>query len=883
TPMRVRAVIVLVALCLTPLEALQTQSGPEHDDGVTRLVYGIEQAIRAGDSTAFDALIAPGRRSPQLDDFSRSLILPHPSSVTVKERDRAATGPGRGRLMLEIFSEHDHEATVTSWRVDVTHSSDDAWAVTDAERLTTINGLYRLSLDTSVEYAVHDLVISAPDFAITVPSGHAFAASTPDGPTAYVVLGRGRVTLAPAPEAERGQLRLFSGDEVFRSDVNSVFIRLNPSDIAARITQKALTREPADPRRVRRAVQAFNTQAPKSFVLDLNDLSTDQWWIVPPQGDFVAELETAKYGELTYARAKDEPEDISLFDRRRKRNIAVYASNQSRAARSPFFSEDNRLDYDITRYVLDVAFAPDRDWIEGVATVSLHTRAPVSTLTLRLADPLVIRDLTSPEFGRLLRMRVVGQNNVLVGFPGTIPAGTHVDLLVTYGGRLPPQGIDREAVQVQQQDIKTEDVLVPPEPQYLYSNRSYWYPQGPVTEYATAKMTLTVPAQYDLVASGAQEHPAETLPAPPGQRPRHKLEFVTSKPARYLSVLISRFQASPPILLKLLDDSDPVPLIVAANPREISHVRAMTDKATEILRFYSSLMGDVPYDSFTLALTENVVPGGHSPAYFALVNEPLPMTQYSWTNDPVSFQGYPSFFVAHEIAHQWWGQAVGWKNYHEQWLSEGFAQYMAALYADHERGQDVFLSVLRQMRRTAIDSSPQGPVYLGYRLGHLKGDTRVFRALVYNKGAMVLHMLRRLIGDEAFFSGLREFYATWRYKKAGTDDFRVSMEKASGRPLERFFDRWIYDSAIPTLRMTSRLDAHALHVRFDQHDNVFDVPVTVSLSYADGSTEDVVVPVTEKSVDRSIPLKGPLRTFEVNRDGAALAEIVKSVRGFGGS
>ena len=69
-------------------------------------------------------------------------------------------------------------------------------------------------------------------------------------------------------------------------------------------------------------------------------------------------------------------------------------------------------------------------------------------------------------------------------------------------------------------------------------------------------------------------------------------------------------------------------------------------------------------------------------------------------------------------------------------------------------------------------------------LGHIKGEGRVFRAIVYNKGAMVLHMLRRLVGDEAFFNGLREFYTTWRYKKAGTEDFRVAMEHASGRPLE---------------------------------------------------------------------------------------------------
>jgi hypothetical protein len=553
----------------------------------------------------------------------------------------------------------------------------------------------------------------------------------------------------------------------------------------------------------------------------------------------------------------------------------VYASKEKLAERGPFFNEDDRLEYDVRHYDLDVGFAPERDWVDGVATVSIRTRSFLSTLTLRLAEPLVIRNITSKQFGRLLHLRVVGQNNVLVGFPGAVPPNADVDLVITYGGRLPPQGIDREALQVQQQELKPEEIIMPAEPQYLYSNRSYWYPQGPVSDYATATMNVTAPGMFDVVASGTQQGQAETLPAPPGQRPRRKFAFIASKPARYLSVLISRFQQFPAVKLKLLDNRDPLRLFVFANPREVTHVRSMTDKASDILRFYASTMADVPYDTFTLALTESSLPGGHSPAYFALVNEPLPMTQYSWANDPVSFQNYPSFFVAHELAHQWWGQAVGWKNYHEQWLSEGFAQYFAALYAERERGSDTFTGVLRQMRRTAIDASPQGPVYLGYRLGHVKGDSRVFRALVYNKGAMVLHMLRRLVGDEAFFSGLREFYAKWRYKKAGTDDFRLAMENATGRPLDRFFERWIYGSGIPTLRLTTTVSPSVLRIRFDQSENVYDVPVTVSLTYVDGTTEDVVVAVTEQSVERSIPLKHALRSFDVNRDGGALAEIAR--------
>jgi len=354
-----------------------------------------------------------------------------------------------------------------------------------------------------------------------------------------------------------------------------------------------------------------------------------------------------------------------------------------------------------------------------------------------------------------------------------------------------------------------------------------------VTGYAAATLTLTVPAEFDVVASGTAQGSPEVLPAPPGQRGRKKFVFATGKPIRYLACLISRLQSGPPVPLTL-EGAGRLRLAVTANPRTFNRVRAMTDKATDILKFYASLMRDAPYESFTLALTESELPGGHSPAYFALLNQPLPTSPFSWTNDPVAFQNYPSFFIAHEIAHQWWGQAVGWKNYHEQWLSEGFAQYFAALYAERERGPDQFVSVLRQMRRWAIEMSPQGPVYLGYRLGHLKSDSRVFRALVYNKGAMVLHMLRRLVGDDAFFAGLRDFYAAWKYKKAGTDDLRAAMVTASGQPLDRFFDRWIYGSGIPVVRFTSEIDARQAHIRFEQQKgDVFDFPVTVTVTYMD--------------------------------------------------
>jgi aminopeptidase N len=276
----------------------------------------------------------------------------------------------------------------------------------------------------------------------------------------------------------------------------------------------------------------------------------------------------------------------------------------------------------------------------------------------------------------------------------------------------------------------------------------------------------------------------------------------------------------------------------------------------------------------TLALVESDLPGGHSPGYFAVIRTPALALTQSYRGDPAAFDSFPEFFLAHEIAHQWWGQAVGWKNYHEQWLSEGFAQYFAALYAQKARGDRTFADMLRQFRRWALSESEQGPISLGYRLGVVKSDPRVFRAVVYNKGAAVLHMLRRLIGDTAFFNGLKRFYEDRRYQKAGTEDLERALENESGRVLDRFFERWIFGTEIPRVRYSSTISPATVSVKFEQvGDLVFDLPVTVTLTYASGRTADIVVPVTDAVVERAIPVTEMVRQVQINRDSAALAEF----------
>jgi hypothetical protein len=925
-----RLVAAVACLILAHGAAAQTPSPP---DAIEKLVARLEQALGAGDRAALIALAIKDTDASTLDEFAAA-AGEKPTRVVIKERDRQTLEGNKRQLLIEVFVERGIEGRLATWRLDLRppapKEDPDAWRIERLEPVSNVSGLYRLALNTQRQFDVRNLTLTGTDVTIEMTAGTAFVADIPDGPTGIVLLGRGRMRFAPPDEAERTQLRIFAGADDLTTEFDAAFVRIRPGEFDEKFRPETMVARAVAPADLRRGLDVFDEFIGRTLQLDLTDLSRDRWSLVPSSGDLIVEVRTRRFGALTYARSGNEAEDITVFDRRRRRNISLYASAAKMASRGRYYSEDDLVDYDVLAYDIDATLSPDRYWLNGTATLRIRVRSgAMTTMTLKLAEALSVRGVYSPGAGRLLHLRVVNQNNLIVNLPYAMFKDNEFTLSVIYSGRLEPSEIDREAIapaamavaqsgQAQERDV----VTIPLEPRYIYSNNSYWYPQSTVSDYALGTLRLTVPNEFDVVATGTQTGPPRQATAvPPGQRPSRTFVFQNDRPVRYLSCVISRFNqvtttnmdvraasgsfgdlrvttpddpvraqasgspttASTPATAAAESDANEerkLVLTVKANPRQAGRARNLAEQANAILQFYAGIVGEAPYPTFTLAVTENEVPGGHSPAYFAVLHQVLPNTPVSWRSDPVNFDSFPAFYLAHELAHQWWGQAVGWKNYHEQWISEGFAQYFAALYAEKALGRGVFDTVVRQMRRSAIDTSAQGPIYLGYRLGHIRGDRPVFRSLVYNKAAMVLHMLRRLMGDDQFYWGMRRFYSEWRFKKAGTDDFRAAMEATSGRDLRPFFDEWIHGANIPRVAFSYRSpDPNSIAVRFEHRGEVMPVPITVSITYMNGETDDFVVPVTEKVTEKVLPLKpkaGALRKVEANEDNAALVEIERS-------
>jgi len=886
--MRAVAPLLCVLALLLALPRTGQAQGAPPPDPVNTLLRNIERAMNAADRAAFGSYFDV---PPVLvQGYTADLFVPGAIRSVVRERDRApleAVPPGQGyRVVVEFFVETPGRARLLTASLDLKRPPDGdtaSWRIVNAEGLTSIQGIYKLRLQNKVQYAARNFEITAEDFSLTLTDGNVFLVECDEGVTGLVLLGRGEMRFSPKPSSEKGQLRLYAGGETLVAPFEDAFVRLSPGDYEIRSKTTALSGMPPEPRVLRRAQEVFEEQSPKSYNIDLREFSRDDWFLVPQADDFLSEIDTRRFGVLTYSKSNAQAEDISLFHREKRKTIALYSSVNKIALRGRFFNDDFLRDYDVSDYNIEAAINPTRQTIQARARLAIRTRASMSTVQLRLAETVGVTSVTSIEFGPLLHLRLRGQNMVLVNLPRLLPPDSDLTLIINYTGRIEPQSLETESIQAGQETPST-DQAVATEPNYLLSNRSYWYPQNPVPDFASATLRLSVPEGYTCVASGeplattTEVSLRDIVELPEGSR---VFNFRANQPLRYLAFIVSRFNAVADRTIVLGDDaSDPaaprVEFHLLANPRQIGRGRAVSKPAEDIVRFYTSLMGDAPFPSMTVALIESQVPGGHSPGFLVVVNEPLPTSEniVSWRSDPAWFDGFPEFFLAHELAHQWWGQAVGWKNYHEQWLSEGFAQYFAALYAQKTRGEKTFTDMLRQFRRWSLADSDQGPVHLGYRLGHIKNEPRVFRAVVYNKGAAVLHMLRRLLGDDQFFAGLRAFYEDRKFQKAGTDDLQRAFESLSGRKLDRFFERWIYGTDIPRLTYHVTTQDRSVNVRFEQSaEMIFDVPVTVTLTYTDGRTQDVVVKVTDAQVEQTIPTTGAVRQVQINRDNAALAEF----------
>ncbi len=233
--------------------------------------------------------------------------------------------------------------------------------------------------------------------------------------------------------------------------------------------------------------------------------------------------------------------------------------------------------------------------------------------------------------------------------------------------------------------------------------------------------------------------------------------------------------------------------------------------------------------------------------------------------------------VAHETVHQWFGDAVTEADWNHLWLSEGFAEYFDAVFFEfhgglHGRGP---AELARQMRTRAAavrELEAAAPEAI-YQPDVGPGEyAELLDAESYEKGAWVLHMLRRLIGDEAFFAGVRDYYATLRDGTAWTADFARVMEEASGRPLGWFFEQWVVRPGMPVLAASVVEEGGRRSLRIEQLQSgePYRLAVEVELRTG-GEALRRTVEMEGRSAEVPIDVDGPME-LTLDPDGWLLFE-----------
>jgi hypothetical protein len=796
-------------------------------------------------------------------------------------------------VVADVFIGQGNRGAVASWLLELGPGRGpgqvELRAITEIARF---HDLVRLALDESRQFNVTNLVVSAPDFTLTLPAGVAFVSAVDGAATALVLRGRAQVRFTPPDEAEQGQLRVYAGTPELVVTTDEAFVRLNPADFDRLIAGQIALAPTVNAAALDRTREIFDHRSALSHQIDLGNLTAERWSITPGPDSLLVDFRTTRDTWLTYSRAPEAHEDVSLIERGRRKQIALYRSTASaRAGLGP--GDDGAVPYDVERADLDLVFDPTRLWLSGRASLRLRVRHDTSSVSLALAQTLVVSSVSSPELGRLMSLRPANQDSILVGLPRTLGPGETLTIDVQYGGRIRPQTLTDDIVGVEadtRQDPPGSPLADFPfslEPRYLYSLGTWWYPQLAAGRHALASIRVTVPAAFHVVATGELVSTTDSEPAselwpilPEGVRSFH---YRADRPVRYLSMLVSRLEAAGRTTAgasvlpaqESVPRSDDVAVGVFVGPGQSRRIRETPERVASVVSFYATRLGGAPYPSLTIAALEDNLPGGHSPAYFSVLNGAHIASPLSWLRDPVAFSDAPDFFLAHEIAHQWFGQAVAGRDYHGRWISEGFAQYLAWMYVASVDGDEAGHRMMAQMRDTGGSTPAEGPIHLGARLGHLRSDRRIFRSIVYNKSAVVLHMLRRLIGDDAFFDGLRRVYGTHRFTLIDVDDVRDAFQMETPLPLDRFFTRWVREAGQPRLRFSwSQTSAQAIAVRVEQRGAIFDVPHDVVVQHADGAATRVTLRISREDETFTLPVRGPVRRVAFD-DPLTIATIVR--------
>ncbi|MDU0479075.1 M1 family metallopeptidase [Staphylococcus chromogenes] len=432
--------------------------------------------------------------------------------------------------------------------------------------------------------------------------------------------------------------------------------------------------------------------------------------------------------------------------------------------RDSYTGIDFNLGFHVSHYALELDYRVLPNRLDATATLTLDTYEELNGITLDLADTLRVAKVQLSGPGRVTKYKHTG-GKLRLSFGAPLPANTELELSIRYAGN--PRPLRTHWGEIGWEELSSGS-LVASQP----CGAPSWFPcDDTPDEKATYDFRVTVDNPFTAVCNG-------TLVSQRRAGSRTTFHWRMERPmATYLAtVMVGEFQR------EVLSES-PVPVIGYVPAPLVGDFRQTFARQADMLSLYATLFGEYPFPTYTVVVTEDNL------------EIPLEAAGLSIFGANHAREARWERLIAHELSHQWFGNSMGLAQWNDIWLNEGFACYSEWLWFEHAAGRPAHDSALEHYRILA--QKPQDLLLSD------PGARDMFDDRVYKRGAMVVHALRTLLGDAAFFDMLRAYVETGRHSVVEPHDLRNEALRAcaeAGIPsgtLDELWRSWLLETALP--------------------------------------------------------------------------------------
>lgn len=438
--------------------------------------------------------------------------------------------------------------------------------------------------------------------------------------------------------------------------------------------------------------------------------------------------------------------------------VAQPIADKLRDPRDPYLPGQGNHGYRVSRYELDLTYKVAANHLSGTAKLTLTATEPLAQISLDLSPHLKVAKVTMT--GAKLAKYRHGLGKLHLHAADTIPMGEAVTVVIKYSGN--PKPIRGAWGEVGWEELE-DGVLVANQP----NGAASWFPcdDHPASK-APFKLRLTTDAPYKVVATGALVGKKRS-----GSFTTWDFDLPYPTSTYLVTVNIGIYEH-----LEITDATVPVYAYLPADLRRKFPVAF--GKQAEMVQVFSRLFGPYPFDSYKVVVTDDEL---------EIPLEAMGMSTFG--RNTVEAGTADERLIAHELAHQWFGNAVTAASWKHIWLHEGFACYAEWLWSEFSGSSDAHSHALKYFAR--LQSSPQDLLLAD------PGPKDMFDDRIYKRGALTLHVLRGVIGDEQFFALLRQWVAAGSGGVMTTEDFTAMAARYSTVSLQPLWDAWLYDTPVP--------------------------------------------------------------------------------------